>query len=55
MKHARFRLLLASVGLPLMILGATPASADDNPNSWRNGNATALALLHRVVLRQQVA
>jgi len=44
MKHARFRLLLASVGLPLMILGATPASADDNAKGETKATAATPAV-----------
>lgn len=44
MKHAQFRLILASVGLPLMILGSTPASADDNATGEAKATAAAPAV-----------
>lgn len=44
MKNAQFRLIVASVGLPLMILGSTLAGADDNATDEAKGTAAAPAV-----------
>lgn len=44
MKHAQFRLILASVGLPLMILSSPPASADDNATGETKATAVTPAV-----------
>lgn len=44
MKHAQFGLILASIGLPLMILGSALASADDNATGETKATAATPAV-----------